>query len=146
LHEAFSECLMEQIVPLWNESKEQYSRKRQVYYLSAEFLVGRAIYNNLLALGLTEKARDLFQKMGADLNAMEEVEDAALGNGGLGRLAACYMDSAATMGLPFRVTEFDIVSDCSARSSKTVFSLNRWTIGRGTATRGRFAGSGMPLP
>jgi glycogen phosphorylase len=100
LHETFSECLMEQIVPLWNESKEQYSRKRQVYYLSAEFLVGRAIYNNLLALGLTEKARDLFQKMGADLNAMEEVEDAALGNGGLGRLAACYMDSAATMGLP----------------------------------------------
>lgn len=100
LHEALSECLMERIVPVWNESQEEYARKRQVYYLSAEFLMGRAIYNNLLALGLTEQVRNLFQKLGADLNAMEEVEDAALGNGGLGRLAACYMDSAATLGLP----------------------------------------------
>lgn len=102
LHEALSECLMERIAPVWDESRKKYAQKRQVYYLSAEFLVGRAIYNNLLALGLTEKVRELFQKMGADLNSLEEVEDAALGNGGLGRLAACYMDSAAALGLPIQ--------------------------------------------
>lgn len=100
LHEALSECLMERIAPVWNESRQKYARGRQVCYLSAEFLIGRAIYNNLFALGLTQKAKELFQKMGTDLNFMEEVEDAALGNGGLGRLAACYMDSAAALGLP----------------------------------------------
>lgn len=100
LHEALSECLMERIAPVWNESRQKYARGRQVCYLSAEFLIGRAIYNNLFALGLTQKAKELFQKMGTDLNSMEEVEDAALGNGGLGRLAACYMDSAAALGLP----------------------------------------------
>ncbi len=100
LHEALSECLMERIAPVWNESRKKYARGRQVCYLSAEFLVGRAIYNNLFALGLTQKTKELFQKMGTDLNSMEEVEDAALGNGGLGRLAACYMDSAAALGMP----------------------------------------------
>ena len=100
LHEALSECLMERIAPVWNESRKRYARGRQVCYLSAEFLVGRAIYNNLFALGLTQKTKELFQKMGTDLNSMEEVEDAALGNGGLGRLAACYMDSAAALGMP----------------------------------------------
>ena len=100
LHEALSECLMERIAPVWNGSRKNYAKGRQVCYLSAEFLVGRAIYNNLFALGLTQKAKELFQKMGADLSSMEEVEDAALGNGGLGRLAACYMDSAAALGMP----------------------------------------------
>ncbi|MCI1955099.1 MAG: glycogen/starch/alpha-glucan phosphorylase [Oscillospiraceae bacterium] len=102
LHEALSECLMERVAPVWEESRKRYARGRRVFYLSAEFLVGRAVYNNVLALGLTEKARELFKSLGADWNAMEEVEDAALGNGGLGRLAACYMDSAATLGLPVR--------------------------------------------
>ncbi len=102
LHGALSECLMERIVPVWNECRERYAKGRQVSYLSAEFLVGRAVYNNLLALGLLNRADGLFQKMGIQLNSMEEVEDAALGNGGLGRLAACYMDSAATLGLPMQ--------------------------------------------
>ena len=100
LHAAFSECIMERIATVWEESRKEYNGKKQVFYLSAEFLVGRAIFNNLLSLGLTEQAQELFRKMGANLDSMEEVEDAALGNGGLGRLAACYMDSAATLGLP----------------------------------------------
>ncbi|HEX3016527.1 MAG TPA: glycogen/starch/alpha-glucan phosphorylase [Caproicibacter sp.] len=102
LHEALSECLMERIAPVWAECRKNYAKKRQVYYLSAEFLVGRAVYNNLLALKLTDKADELFRSMGAKLNSLEEIEDAALGNGGLGRLAACYMDSAAALGLPIQ--------------------------------------------
>jgi starch phosphorylase len=102
LHNALAECLMERIAPLWDECRERSAGRKQVFYLSAEFLVGRAVFNNLLALGLLGKADGLFRSMGARLSSLEEVEDAALGNGGLGRLAACYMDSAATLGLPMR--------------------------------------------
>lgn len=72
---------------------------RCAYYLSAEFLVGRAIYNNLFCTGLLDDVKNALKKSGADIDKMEEIEDAALGNGGLGRLAACFLDSAATLGL-----------------------------------------------
>ena len=62
--------------------------------------MGRAIYNNLLCLGLTEQVEALFAKHGRTLSELEEIEDAALGNGGLGRLAACYLDSGAALSLP----------------------------------------------
>ncbi len=102
LHGALSECLMERILPLWNECESNAAERKRVFYLSAEFLVGRAVFNNLLSLGLLEQTDGMFREMGACLGSLEEIEDAALGNGGLGRLAACYMDSAATMGLPVR--------------------------------------------
>ncbi len=69
-------------------------------YFSAEFLMGRSIFANLLNLGLLDDARKAFASIGQNLNRFEDVEDAALGNGGLGRLAACYLESAATMGIP----------------------------------------------
>lgn len=78
-------------------------RKRTVknaYYFSIEFLMGRAIYDNLLKLGILDDVKRIFAKKGFDLNSLEEVEDAALGNGGLGRLAACFLDSAAAQGYP----------------------------------------------
>ena len=100
LHGALSRCVMERIAPAWRRSAEEYAAGRRAYYLSAEFLVGRAVYNNLLALGMTEEVRRTFREHGLDFGAMEEIEDAALGNGGLGRLAACYLDSAATHGWP----------------------------------------------
>ena len=65
-----------------------------------EFLVGRAIFNNLLCLGLYEDTEAVLNEMGRSLSELEEIEDAALGNGGLGRLAACFLDSAASMNLP----------------------------------------------
>lgn len=74
--------------------------KKRAYYLSAEFLVGRAIYNNLLALGLDSAVRDELKRVGSDYSVFESVDDPGLGNGGLGRLAACFVDSAATLGLP----------------------------------------------
>lgn len=100
LHNALSQAVMEAIAPAWTESRAKHQAARHAYYLSAEFLVGRAIYNNLLCLGLTEEIDALLQGEGASLAQLESVEDAALGNGGLGRLAACFLDSAATLNLP----------------------------------------------
>ena len=67
---------------------------------SVEFLVGRAVYNNLFCLNLSNEIAYILKKYGTSINLMEDVEDAALGNGGLGRLAACFLDSAATLNLP----------------------------------------------
>lgn len=100
LHNALASILMKRISPVWAESEKLYNEKKRAYYFSAEFLVGRMIFNNLLALGLTDEVRDILQQNGANLDSLEEIEDAALGNGGLGRLAACFLDSAATLGYP----------------------------------------------
>lgn len=75
-------------------------RGRCAGYLSIEYLVGRAFYNNLMEAGILHEVRDILAGKGVDIAGFEEIEDAALGNGGLGRLAACFMDSAAAEGLP----------------------------------------------
>ena len=100
LHNVVSKAVMAEIANPWKTSKELDSKNRKAYYLSAEFLVGRAIYNNLLSTGLYDQVSQILKECGTDINKMEEIEDAALGNGGLGRLAACFLDSAATIGLP----------------------------------------------
>lgn len=100
LHEALSSAIMKQIAPVWKDSRKAHLATRRACYFSAEFLVGRAIYNNLLCLGIEDDARDVLSSLGAKLSDLEEIEDAALGNGGLGRLAACFLDSAATLSLP----------------------------------------------
>ena len=100
LHTAVSRSLMAGIADRWHLSVEKHQNVRHAYYFSAEFLMGRMIYNNLLCLGMTEEIGQLLEKNGASLDAFEEVEDCALGNGGLGRLAACFLDSAATLNLP----------------------------------------------
>ena len=74
--------------------------KKRAYYLSAEFLLGRAIINNLISLGLYDKAKESLDELSSEIGKLKKVEDAGLGNGGLGRLAACFMDSAATLALP----------------------------------------------
>ena len=83
-------------------SKVTKPADRNAYYLSMEFLIGRSFFNNLLELGVLEETRDILAKKGIDINVFEEIEDAALGNGGLGRLAACFLDSAAGLGLPLQ--------------------------------------------
>ena len=100
LHEAVSKAVMASIAKAWDKSEKSHNEKRRAYYLSAEFLVGRAIYNNLMCTGLYDEVKDILKNDGSDIDKMEEIEDAALGNGGLGRLAACFLDSAATLGLP----------------------------------------------
>ena len=97
---ALSRAIMAEISQKWKTSKENHKKARCAYYFSAEFLVGRAIFNNLLCLGIVDKFEDALKEKGLSVKALEDCEDAALGNGGLGRLAACFLDSAATMNLP----------------------------------------------
>ena len=97
LHDALARSIMKQAVPVMAKSAP---KGRSASYFSAEFLVGRAVYNNLMCLGLLDDAEALLNSAGASLCSLEEIEDAALGNGGLGRLAACFLDSAASMKLP----------------------------------------------
>lgn len=100
IHDAVSNVVMKSISDDWAKSREAHLSARRACYFSMEFLVGRAIYNNLLCLGIEEEVREALRETGVDLSDLEEIEDAALGNGGLGRLAACFLDSAATLDLP----------------------------------------------
>ena len=100
LHCAVSKLVMEELSPAWEKSRTAHDKARKASYLSMEFLVGRAIYNNLLCLGILDSTAEELKQLGADIAQFEQVEDAALGNGGLGRLAACFLDSAASLGLP----------------------------------------------
>ncbi|WP_287447934.1 glycogen/starch/alpha-glucan phosphorylase [Sellimonas sp.] len=75
--------------------------EKKLYYISAEFLIGKLLSNNLINLGLFDETKDVLEKYGHDITAIEETEpEPSLGNGGLGRLAACFLDSIATLGLP----------------------------------------------
>ena len=100
IHNALGETLMELFADDWQKSREKHLCSRRACYFSMEFLVGRAIFNNLLCLGIYDEVSEIFEECGISLNSLEEIEDAALGNGGLGRLAACFLDSAATLNLP----------------------------------------------
>jgi len=100
VHTAIGNAVMNYTKENWNKSRESHKNSRRACYFSMEFLVGRAVYNNLLCLGLYEETEAVLNEMGKSLSELEEIEDAALGNGGLGRLAACFLDSAATLDLP----------------------------------------------
>ena len=100
LHEALAQACMVELAPNWAASERRHAASRRAFYLSAEYLVGRMVFNNLLAMGVLEEVRELLSEKGVDLNSLEDVEDMALGNGGLGRLAACFLDSAATHDIP----------------------------------------------
>lgn len=100
LHNSLSEAIMREIGNKWQNVKTMSDKKRKAYYFSAEFLVGRSIQNNLLNLGILDKIEDELKKLNVDFSSLEDIEDAALGNGGLGRLAACFVESAATMNIP----------------------------------------------
>ncbi len=97
LYNAVSKAVMEETFDDW--SRERQSERRRCGYFSAEFLMGRAIFSNLLNLGILEDVDEALRSVGEDLKQFEEVEDAALGNGGLGRLAACYLESAASKNI-----------------------------------------------
>ncbi len=100
LHLALGKAVMGEIAPNWAKSKAKHNSERRAYYMSAEFLMGRMMYNNLYCLGILDEVKKLLKKKGIDINVFEDIDDAALGNGGLGRLAACYLDSAATQEVP----------------------------------------------
>ena len=100
LHEALGQAVMMSIADNWSNSKRARMHQRKAYYFSAEYLIGRLVYSNLYNLGILDEMKQLFAARGVDLAVLEDIEDAALGNGGLGRLAACFLDSAASCDLP----------------------------------------------
>ena len=100
LHEALGEAVMMAISDNWNNSKHTRMHERKAYYISAEYLIGRLVYSNMFNLGILDEMKKLFAEQGVDLAILEDIEDAALGNGGLGRLAACFLDSAASTNTP----------------------------------------------
>ena len=90
------------IIDQWIATHKEYEKQdaKTVYYLSMEFLTGRALGNNLINLCCYSEVAEVLKELGCDINAIEDEEpDAALGNGGLGRLAACFLDSLSTLGL-----------------------------------------------
>ena len=100
LHDAVAKAAMMDIAPQWEDDYQVTAAHRRAAYLSAEYLMGRAVYNNLYNMGVLEPVKALLAGKGIDLADLEDIEDAALGNGGLGRLAACFLDSAAAHDIP----------------------------------------------
>ena len=101
--QAVSYAIKDTIIDQWIATHKEYEKKnaKTVYYLSMEFLMGRALGNNLINLTCYNEVKEALDELGFDLNVIEDQEpDAALGNGGLGRLAACFLDSLATLGYP----------------------------------------------
>ena len=101
LFQAVSYAVKEAIIDDWLATQKQYEKDdpKTVYYMSMEFLLGRALGNNLINMTAYKEVKEALEEMGIDLNVIEDQEpDPALGNGGLGRLAACFMDSLATLG------------------------------------------------
>ena len=83
------------------DEKESNEGKKKVYYISAEFLIGKLLSNNMINLGIYNKVKEILAQAGKNISEIEEIEvEPSLGNGGLGRLAACFLDSIATLGLP----------------------------------------------
>ena len=141
LHEALGQAVMMAISENWNHAKRTRMPNRKAYYLSAEYLIGRLVYSNLYNLGILEEMKKLFAQRGVDLACLEEIEDAALGNGGLGRLAACFLDSAASCNIPlsgyglryrfglFKQSFDDNGSQCEAADDWTKFG-DPWSYRR----------------
>ena len=100
LHECVSAVVMEDISEKHSASVQKHLCGRRAMYLSMEFLMGRAVHNNLFCAGVYDDVESVLNAHGRSLDDLETIEDAALGNGGLGRLAACFLDSAAALDLP----------------------------------------------
>ena len=103
IYQAVAYSVKDDIIDNWIETHKAYEKqdKKMVYYMSMEFLMGRALGNNMINLLCYDDVRETLEELGIDLNLIADQEpDAALGNGGLGRLAACFLDSLATLGYP----------------------------------------------
>ena len=131
LHEALGQAVMMAISENWNNSKHARMHNRKAYYISAEYLIGRLVYSNLYNLGILDEMKQLFAERGVDLAVLEDIEDDALGNGGLGRLAACFLDSAASCNIPLSGYglryRFGLFKQSFDNSGSQVESADDWT-------------------
>ena len=137
LFQAVSYAVKDIVVDDWMATHKAYEKKdvKTVYYLSMEFLMGRALGNMIINLKEDKVVREVLDEMGVNLDLLEDEEpDAALGNGGLGRLAACFLDSLATLNyLHLVIRLMAVVSAtnmvCSSRKSKMVSRLKHRMTG-----------------
>ncbi|MBO8160089.1 MAG: glycogen/starch/alpha-glucan phosphorylase [Thermosipho sp. (in: Bacteria)] len=101
---ALSLIIRDRVIEKWLETKKKYyenNKTKRVYYFSIEFLIGRLLYNNILNLQIEDKIKEALDELNISLDELSQIEpDPGLGNGGLGRLAACFLDSIATLGYP----------------------------------------------
>ena len=101
IFQAVSYTVKDEVINQWMETQQAMKEKdpKVVYYMSMEFLMGRALGNNLINMTVYQPVAEALEELGLDINAIEDQEpDPALGNGGLGRLAACFMESLSTLG------------------------------------------------
>lgn len=101
--QAVAYAVKDMIIDRWIATQREYEKQdvKTVYYMSMEFLMGRALGNNMINLCCYKEVKEVLDELGFDINVIEDQEpDAALGNGGLGRLAACFLDSLSTLGYP----------------------------------------------
>ncbi len=100
LNSILGKAVMREIACVWKQCQNKSNETKRAYYFSAEFLIGSPIFNNLLCLGIYNSLKEILEAEGININILKQVKDPALGNGGLGRLAACFLDSAASLKLP----------------------------------------------
>jgi glycogen phosphorylase len=139
-YEALARSVRDVLSQRWVRTEQTYEclNPKRVYYLSMEFLIGRSLTNNITNLLLGPLVSDAVKQASIDwLGLLEEEPDAGLGNGGLGRLAACFLDSMATMQLPAMGTGSGTSTGCSARPSRMAGNTSSPTTGFAVRTRGR---------
>ena len=144
--QAVAYAVKDDIIDRWIATHKEYEKEnvKTVYYLSMEFLMGRALGNNLINLTFYDEIKEALAELGFDLNVIEDQEpDAALGNGGLGRLAACFLDSLATLGYPAYGCGIVTAMVCSSRQSLTAIRSRSRMTGYGTVTHLRFVVQNM---
>ena len=132
LFQAVSYAVKDEIIDKWLATQEQFKKEdpKTVYYMSMEFLMGRALGNNLINMTEYKEVAEALDEMGINLNVIEDQEpDAALGNGGLGRLAACFLDSLASLGYAAYGPVSAINTECSNRKLKMDIRRKHRTTG-----------------
>ena len=131
LHMALGNAVMMAIADNWSASKKARAHERKAYYISSEYLIGRLVYSNMFNLGILDEMKALFAERGVDLAVLEDIEDDALGNGGLGRLAACFLDSAVSCDLPLSGYglryKFGLFKQSFDKDGNQVETIDDWT-------------------
>jgi starch phosphorylase len=146
---ALAYAVRDRLINQWLQTQRTHHKQdvKRVYYLSLEFLMGRAMGNNVINAGIEGAVREALDELGYDFEEIRDQEtDMGLGNGGLGRLAACFIDSMATLDLPASDTASAMTTGYSARASKTGIRSSIPTTGSATGTHGKSSAPRFPFP